>query len=570
MKTISARMIAALAALLLCIAALGALAWISQSKASSGLSAMFNDSVVPLRDLKIISDRYAVNIVDTTHKVSGGSMTMKEGEADIIKALAEIDKLWTAYKARLSTPKQNEFIGKTEVPLAAARRASEKALAFMKDKDLAALQEFRTNELYPAIDPGTELIGMLIDTEIEEASAIEASVKAFNETARLILAITALLALGMGTAVMAYVVRGVVNPLRGSIGSMRALADATVGEMPVGADRLRAIEDVAISGTDRQDEIGEMARTLRTFRESGIERQRLRLQAADEQTERAARSEKIEEIIAEFEGAAIAIVTTVASSSSELEASAKSMMDVARTTSEQSTLVAAASHQASQSVQALSSTGDELALSIGEIGRQAEQSSSFAAHAAEKARHTNDTVLKLNHAGQAIVEVIDLIKSIAGQTNLLALNATIEAARAGEAGRGFAVVASEVKELAAQTSRATDVIAEHVHAIRGASDDSIAAMRDITRMIEEINQVAAAIAVAVTEQSQATQGIAENVQQVAQGTAHASESIALVNEAASTTGAAAGQVLSASEELAHQSQMMRDRIDGFLRAVRAA
>jgi methyl-accepting chemotaxis protein len=285
--------------------------------------------------------------------------------------------------------------------------------------------------------------------------------------------------------------------------------------------------------------------------------------------DRQRRTDAVEGLIMEFENSAHMVVSSVAASSAELEASAKMMLEVAQTASEQSTLVAAASHEASQSVQSLAATGDQLSASIDEIGRQAEQSSVFAARAADRARETNITVARLNTVGNAIVEVIDLIKSIAAQTNLLALNATIEAARAGEAGRGFAVVAAEVKELAAQTSRATDVIAEHVHAIREASVESIGAMRDITGMIEEINQVASAIAVAVTEQSQATQGIADNVQQVAQGTSHASESIARVNEAATNTGAAASQVLGASEELARQSQMMRDKVDWFLREVRA-
>ncbi len=163
-----------------------------------------------------------------------------------------------------------------------------------------------------------------------------------------------------------------------------------------------------------------------------------------------------------------------------------------------------------------------------------------------------------------------MIKSIASQTNLLALNATIEAARAGEAGRGFAVVASEVKELATQTTRALDVIAEHVNAIQSASGESIHAIREITGMIEEINQVASSIAVAVTEQSAATQGISENVQQVAAGTEHASHGIAVVTSATANTGAAAEQVLAASKELAEQSMTMRARVDAFLQTVRAA
>jgi methyl-accepting chemotaxis protein len=183
---------------------------------------------------------------------------------------------------------------------------------------------------------------------------------------------------------------------------------------------------------------------------------------------------------------------------------------------------------------------------------------------------TDKTVQKLNHAGKAIFEVVDLIKQIASQTNLLALNATIEAARAGESGRGFAVVASEVKELATQTTRATDVISEHVSAIQEAAGESIEAMRDITRMIGEINQVASSIAVAVTEQRQATAGISDNVQQVARGTEETNQTITVVNSAAVETDAAAREVMDASIELSEQSQLMRSKIDEFLRNVRAA
>jgi len=570
MKTISSRMIVALAALFLCTLALAGMAWITGRQAEQARLSLYENGVVQMRDLKIISDRYAVDIVDTTHKISDSLMTIKQGEDAYIAAQKEIDALWAAFKKAPASADMTRLVEAAEESMKTARTTSNRLLELARGKDQPAIQEIRNNTLYPSIDPATNAINAIIDAKLEEARAIEATATRMDQLQNAVMIAISLVAILLCAGAMAYVMRGVIRPLRQSIGAMQSLAEATVGALPAGTDRLAALEDVEVAGTDRHDEIGEMARTLQTFKDAGIERQRLRVQAEGEQAERLARSQRIEKIIAEFENAATAIVTSVAAASHELEASAKSMMDVAHTTSEQSTLVAAASHETAQTVHVLASTGDELSQSIGEIGRQAEQSSEFAAKAADRAGTTNATVQRLSEAGGAIVEVIDLIKSIASQTNLLALNATIEAARAGEAGRGFAVVASEVKELASQTTRATDIIAEHVVAIRHASDESIGAMQDIVGMIGEINQLASAIALAVTEQTQATQGIAENVQQVAQGTAHASESIAVVNEAATSTGAAASQVLSASEELARQSQMMRDKVDWFLHEVRAA
>ena len=75
-----------------------------------------------------------------------------------------------------------------------------------------------------------------------------------------------------------------------------------------------------------------------------------------------------------------------------------------------------------------------------------------------------EPLVRLNTSSEQIGKVVKLIPTIAQQTNLLALNATIEAARAGEAGKGFAVVANEVKELAKQTTTATDEIASQIEA----------------------------------------------------------------------------------------------------------
>ena len=149
--------------------------------------------------------------------------------------------------------------------------------------------------------------------------------------------------------------------------------------------------------------------------------------------------------------------------------------------------------------------------SIDQVEHHASQASAVAMTAAERTKETNATVAKLGDSSSEIGQVIEVITSIAKQTNLLALNATIEAARAGESGKGFAVVANEVKELAKQTSAATDQIAEKVLAIQADTNNSVVAIEDITNVIDEIAQIQARISESVGNQAATTNAVGSSL-----------------------------------------------------------
>ena len=260
----------------------------------------------------------------------------------------------------------------------------------------------------------------------------------------------------------------------------------------------------------------------------------------------------------------------VSEASLTLETTASSMSASADQTNRQSTIVAAATEQASGNVNSVASAASELSASIQEIGRQVEQSCQVSVATAGVANRTNEKIQGLAETSARIGEVVQLINDIASQTNLLALNATIEAARAGEAGKGFAVVANEVKNLANQTARATEEITSHIAAVQDATNEAVSSIADIVKRIDELNHIATTVSSAVEEQSAATQEIARNVDHAAQGTREVAENISGVREAAASTGAASQQVLSSAQSLSKEAVDLKAVVATFLNDVRAA
>jgi methyl-accepting chemotaxis protein len=358
-------------------------------------------------------------------------------------------------------------------------------------------------------------------------------------------------------AAMAYAFFGVSRPISSITEAMSSLAGGdTSTQIPFG---------------DRRNEIGSMASAVQVFKDNMIRSRELEKEAEAAKTRaEAERKRDMGQMADQFERAVGGIVTAVSDAASELQSAAQALASSASETTHQSTIVAAASEQASANVRTVAAAAEELSGSVREISRQVSESANMASKAVHEAEQTTAQVSGLSAGAQKIGAIVDLINDIASKTNLLALNATIEAARAGEAGRGFAVVASEVKALAEQTSKATAEITGHIGSVQSSTDQAANAILGIGRTIDEINHIASTIAAAVEEQGSATEEIARNVDQASQGTTEVTRNITGVNRAAETSSASASQVLSSATELAKQSERLRAEMQKFLVTVRAA
>ncbi|MEP3047667.1 MAG: methyl-accepting chemotaxis protein [Roseibium sp.] len=392
---------------------------------------------------------------------------------------------------------------------------------------------------------------MVAEKSVEETFA---SVTTMRDS----MVVWSLIAVAIAAVVAIFFSRNITKPLNTLLGALTAIAEGDL--------------EAEISAANRKDEIGDIGRAVLQIRQNAAEDNERRAAEQTNVAERQAtqRQEMLASLAGDFEASVGSVVDKVAQSANSLRESAGNMRQMTETAGETSSNAATMSQEALAEVESIAASSDQLSSSIQEISSLIERSSSVAADATRRAETTNDTVKSLAEAANRIGEVVTLISDIADQTNLLALNATIEAARAGEAGKGFAVVASEVKDLAAQTGKATGEIQQQIDAIRGATDDAVGAIGDIQKTIDDITQSVSEVAAAVTEQSYATQGIAENTQRAAGGTSKVTEDIRNVSSLSSETNTAAQTFSEEAADMASQAEQLDHEVRNFLQQVRSA
>jgi methyl-accepting chemotaxis protein len=299
-------------------------------------------------------------------------------------------------------------------------------------------------------------------------------------------------------------------------------------------------------------------------------RRRAEASAQAERTAAAHRNAAMQQVAVRLEDSVKTVANDVSAAATRIEQNAGMLFGLAERTTQQAATARTAADNASINVQTIASATEELMTSVASIGAQMQQASRISSQAVAESKRVGEKINVLETATGRIGEVVGLINAIAAQTNLLALNATIEAARAGEAGKGFAIVAQEVKSLAGQTAKATDEVTAQITSVQSATAGVIDVINAVSTTINEINHISNAAAIAVEQQHASTAEIARNIGGATKGAKMISASVVNVTDEAAGTAQKAEELKNASVQLARQSQTLREKVDGFVRDIRAA
>ncbi|MCB1918101.1 MAG: MCP four helix bundle domain-containing protein [Rhodocyclaceae bacterium] len=517
---------------------LGELGLFHMNRTVVSLETVYNDQVVPMRDLKRVADLYAANIVDTTHKVRAGTLGRDEGIRQVEAAEAEIAKLWAAYKANEHLAEEMALIAELEPMMAASVAPLGRLKTAIRSSNPYELVRFAEQDLYPLIDPLSGKLSALIDLQLTEAQSHFDTAEAQAELARTSSLALIVLAVLAGAGLSFLIVRGLLRQLGAEPGEVAAVATR------IAEGRL----DQEITLRDDADQASIMAAMKR-------------MQGA------------LHNVVGSINQAA----QRIAAAAEQLAASGDEAEQVSESQSEAAASMAAAMEQMAVSISQISDNAHDAQGLANDAGNSASHGHSVVESAAGEMVKVADlvsesarTIDRLAEESDNIGTIVGVIREIADQTNLLALNAAIEAARAGEQGRGFAVVADEVRKLAERTAQSTGEIVGLVNSIQGESRAAREQMQAGTEQVGRSRELSSEAGDAISRIRQvidnaltSVRSISESLEEQRSTSSLVANQVETVAQGADENAASVRSIVAAARDLNHVATNLTETMARF-------
>ncbi len=496
----------------------------------SNVARIYDQRVVPLQELKLISDYYAVNIIDAVNKADHGLSDRQQAQKDLNTAASEIDRLWRDYNQGNFIPSEQALIKEAEQRFGAANQDIQRVQNFLASagNDLTGQMSEFNGPLYQTIDPITETIGKLIQLQLDEAQKTRTQAADAYQgalvTLSLLVGLIAVTALVLGW----LIARSITQPLGALSHAIRRAEEHA--DLTVRAE---------ITG---RNEIAEVAQNF-----NGMLKRFL-----------------------ELTGNLQNIAGNIAEQSQTLQEITQNTRNSSARQQHETEQVATATTEMAESIQEVARNANSAAQSALQVDRDANQGNQLVTNTlqaisrlSEELEQTARLISDVESASNNIGGVLDVIRGIAEQTNLLALNAAIEAARAGEQGRGFAVVADEVRSLAQRTQESTQEINGMIEQLQRRTHDAVNAMHSgrrnaqstegeagqaatslqaISQAIDSINNLSAQIASATEQQTAVAHEINKNIVNISDAARSSNEAVERISQSTQTLTGIAGQL----------------------------
>lgn len=538
-KTISIRLILAFSVPLLLLVILGSQSYFSVRAMHKHIDTLYDERIVPLTELKLIADAYAVNVIDAVNKANAGVFTAEQAVQELQKAQLIIKEQWALYQAHSMQADELELIRQTQQLFSAADSQIIAAIELISSKQGSVVRQLDSMDgpLYQTIDPISNQISALIQYQLDQSAVIDQQATTLYDAEVWGIWIITLLAFA-GSAVAGYIV---TQRILRQLGAEPMQVVALVKEIAAGRLDLNINLDKAQPQSllySLKQMVDQLISVLKQVQQAGalVNQNSVTLEKNSHQA------------------------------SAQLNQQKNEVVSVSAAMNEMTTTVAAVAHNARQASLKAEFASQESVSSA----KVMDQTLLAMQQLQQNILHSTQTVQSLSAESEQISQVIEVIRGIADQTNLLALNAAIEAARAGEQGRGFAVVADEVRTLASRTQQSTQAIQQIISTLLSGVDLSLQSME---KSRDEVQQVVALVNQSGNRLQQINQSaqlvwdmsseIASAAEQQSVVAEDINKNVSYIHEGAEQSSVAAGAVLLSAEQLQQLSEKLKQQIAYF-------